>query len=83
VTFGGVSGFDAHRRGGGCLPPGGLGYVVRDDVWRMPVTLERLAQLAALRVTPRAADGPAGIVGTSEPSKINNGDLALTLWGES
>lgn len=35
-TFGGVSGFDQHRRAGGCLPPAELGHSNRRGVWRRP-----------------------------------------------
>jgi len=34
VTFGGVAGFDSHRRNGQCLDPANLGMVDRDGVWR-------------------------------------------------
>ena len=37
-TWGGVTGFDAHRRDGVCLDPATLGYVERDGVWRTPMT---------------------------------------------
>jgi hypothetical protein len=37
VTFGGITGFDRHRRGGECLNPRGLGFVCdRNGVWRFP-----------------------------------------------
>lgn len=36
-TFGGVSGFDGHRRNGQCLDPQTLGMAVRDDIWRTPM----------------------------------------------
>lgn len=44
-TFGGVTGFDAHRKDGHCLNPADLGYVERDGVWRLPMSdavLQRL-----------------------------------------
>ena len=56
MTFGGLKGFDAHRRGGVCASPAVLGFVERSGVWRAPIGEVRLAQLAALRVTPRAVE---------------------------
>lgn len=35
-TWGGISGFDAHRRGGECVDPAGKGYVEIKGVWRQP-----------------------------------------------
>lgn len=37
-TFGSVSGFDRHRRGGACLDPAGLGMVETRGVWRTPMS---------------------------------------------
>jgi hypothetical protein len=37
-TFGGVSGFDRHRRNGECLDPAELGMVERGGVWRFPLS---------------------------------------------
>lgn len=39
-NFGGISGFDAHRRGGQCLDPEKLGMSKKDRVW---VTESRFA----------------------------------------
>ncbi|MFI2663379.1 FDXHR family putative zinc-binding protein [Micromonospora carbonacea] len=47
-TFGGVTGFDSHRRDGTCLDPATLGFVQRDGVWRAPMSddaRERFARL--------------------------------------
>jgi hypothetical protein len=38
LTFGGVTGFDAHRKDGACSDPSALGYVERDAVWRTPMS---------------------------------------------
>lgn len=48
-TFGGVTGFDAHRREGQCIDPAKAGYIETDGLWRLPMTAERAEQLAALR----------------------------------
>lgn len=37
-TFGGVRGFDLHRRGGVCNPPASVGLADRDGVWRSPMS---------------------------------------------
>lgn len=47
-TFGGVGGFDRHRRDGQCLDPATLGYVERDGIWRLPLTEEDAARLGGL-----------------------------------
>lgn len=49
TTFGGVSGFDRHRRGGECLAPAGLGFVERDRVWRAPLDEGGRERLASVR----------------------------------
>lgn len=36
-TFGGVSGFDRHRRDGRCLDPAPLGYTEIRGIWRQPL----------------------------------------------
>jgi len=44
-TFGGVKGFDAHRKDGNCLDPAMLGMVRNDaGVWRTPMTDEDRAR---------------------------------------
>ena len=35
-TFGGVTGFDTHRKDGVCLDPELKGYVLVKDIWRLP-----------------------------------------------
>lgn len=52
ATFGGVVGFDRHRRGGVCLDPARLGMVNRDGIWR-----EELTEAARDRLRGRATDG--------------------------
>jgi hypothetical protein len=46
-TFGGVTGFDHHRKFGECVEP--KGYIETDGIWRLPMTAERSAQLDRLR----------------------------------
>lgn len=47
-TFGGVTGFDDHRRGGQCLDPASIGLEERDagagqpGVWRRPMPADVL-----------------------------------------
>lgn len=51
-VFGGVAGFDAHRRNGTCVHPVELGMVERDGVWRKPMTQaarERLNDIDSVR----------------------------------
>ena len=53
-TFGGVTGFDRHRRGGGCVgDPAGLGYELVKGVWRQPMSAEELAR----RIARAASEG--------------------------
>lgn len=54
-TFGGVGGFDRHRRDGQCLDPATLGYVERDGIWRAPLSEEGAARLRGLAVGPLTA----------------------------
>lgn len=35
-TFGGITGFDAHRKNGMCLDPAAKGYVEVKGIWRRP-----------------------------------------------
>lgn len=49
LTFGGVSGFDAHRRNGECVDPATLGMVERDGIWRKPMSAEAAARFDSLR----------------------------------
>lgn len=46
-TFGGVRGFDRHRRNGRCLDPGQFGYVERDGIWREPMDHQKVATFRA------------------------------------
>lgn len=48
-SWGGVSGFDAHRKDGRCLDPASLGYVERDGVWRTPISDAARERLQSLR----------------------------------
>lgn len=48
-TFGGVRGFDDHRRDGQCIDPSTLGMVEGDaGVWRVPLSEAAAARLTAL-----------------------------------
>lgn len=38
MTFGGVTGFDKHRKDGRCLDPADIGFEERDLVWREPMS---------------------------------------------
>lgn len=55
LTFGGVTGFDAHRRDGRCLDPAQLGYVESAGVWRRPMTDDAMAR-AQFRARRRATN---------------------------
>lgn len=44
-SWGGISGFDRHRRNGLCLDPAGLGYDLVKGIWRQPMSREQLARL--------------------------------------
>lgn len=55
-TFGGVYGFDSHRRNGRCIDPEGLPMVERDGIWRALMTPAKQAQLAALAASRVAPD---------------------------
>lgn len=49
-TFGGVRGFDDHRRDGQCLNPADLGMTRGDaGIWRVPMTDADAARLTAHR----------------------------------
>lgn len=74
VTFGGVTGFDRHRRDGQCLTPAEIGYADNGSgVYRAPMSdsgRERLAALEASRVDgdsrllrePCTDECPCGVV---------------------
>lgn len=47
-TFGGVTGFDRHRRNGACIDPATVGYELVVDVWRLPMPADELARRKAL-----------------------------------
>lgn len=54
-TFGGVGGFDRHRRDGQCHDPAGLGMVERDGIWREPLSEADAARLDGLSKERRTA----------------------------
>ena len=76
TTFGGITGFDAHRKGGLCLDPAAKGYVETRGIWRLPMPETELDRRRALRPIDDATDGPEHVGGTTQPSKINSPDLA-------
>lgn len=49
VTFGGVTGFDQHRRSGSCVDPQELGFLEKSGVWRYPPSERFAKHLAALK----------------------------------
>ena len=72
VTFGGITGFDRHRRHGQCLTPEAIGHTDNGrGVYRLPMTEARAAQLAAMRTdapsgshrTPQTAEQASGVHG--------------------
>ncbi len=44
ATFGGVTGFDDHRRGGVCGDPQAVGYELVREIWRRPMSSDELAR---------------------------------------
>jgi hypothetical protein len=52
ATFGGVYGFDRHRRDGHCVAPETVGMKLRDGVWRMPISQADHDRLTAMRRRP-------------------------------
>lgn len=57
-TFGGVTGFDAHRRDGECINPTTLGMVLSDlGVWRTPMPDEARERLREGHSGPQEAQG--------------------------
>lgn len=76
VTFGGVTGFDAHRRAGQCRPPDEVGYT--DDgtgVFRAPLPADAKVRLTkAWRA--QAAEKGSGVHGCTP--RPENADLAPT-----
>ena len=75
-TFGGITGFDAHRTNGACLHPGAKGYVETKGIWRLPMPETELERRRGLHPIDGATDGLEGVEGRSAPPKIHNTDLA-------
>ena len=48
-TWGGVGGFDAHRKNGQCVDPATLGYIETDRVWRTPMSEDARQRLIQIR----------------------------------
>ena len=59
-TFGGVTGFDGHRKEGRCLDPATLGMELRGQIWKRPMDENARLRMAALAVA-----GPEPVPGTS------------------
>jgi len=63
-TFRNITGFDAHRRGGACIPPEDLGFIERDGIWATPEGHTRREALARVLATNtgrrKAAAGTSG-----------------------
>lgn len=69
TTFGGISGFDRHRRDGQCLTPEAIGYTPNAaGVYRAPMSEAGRARLAALS-TPQTAEN-AELVRASTPEEL-------------
>lgn len=43
-TFGGVTGFDQHRKGGTCVDLAKFGYELMGGIWRRPMSPEQIAR---------------------------------------
>lgn len=85
VTFGGVGGFDRHRRDGECLTPAKIGYTADSrGVYRAPLSDTDRERLAAMRgrntdapsactVSPQTAQTVSGVglatIADSEPAE--------------
>lgn len=51
-TFGGATGFDAHRKDGHCIDPTTLGMTLTDTgIWRTPMSDDAKARLTAINQT--------------------------------
>lgn len=65
TTFGGITGFDRHRRNGQCIPPETFGYTQDDrGVYRAPVSETEKARLAELREAQANENAPGVPVAT-------------------
>lgn len=61
-TFGSVSGFDRHRRGGECLDPATLAmHRDRNGIWRMDGQRSDLYADSRSQGTPQTAESPPGV----------------------
>ena len=66
-TFGGVTGFDAHRSAGDCLDPSTKGYVETKGIWRLPIDEVELERRRGLRTSGDATDDPESLRSSSPP----------------
>jgi len=57
TTFGGVTGFDRHRRNGQCLDPATLGFMPRAGIWRAPQTPDQAVRLTRMHAERRNRRG--------------------------
>lgn len=57
-TFGGVTGFDAHRINGECRDPATRGYVLNGGIWRTPMDPAYLDRLSAPSIPSESRSNP-------------------------
>ena len=70
LTFGGVRGFDRHRRRGVCVAPDVLGYTNNGSgVYRMPIDDAGRQRLARPRGPQTAETGPGVVQGATPKSE--------------
>ena len=78
-TFGSVSGFDRHRRGGECVDPATIGELRLTDrgLWRFEGGQNRADAHSALRIQPESAE-TGSLVGRDTPATF---EAAQTISG--
>lgn len=70
ITFGGITGFDRHRRDGQCLTPEAIGYTRSPTgVYRAPMSEAGKARLDALSAPQADENGPLVGQDTPEPQE--------------
>lgn len=80
-TFGGVSGFDMHRRNGWCIDPTKFGIVERDGLWRTPeghdrreLDASRLAEWRSQRSVANVEPQTASVGSTTQDVLWSDGE---------
>lgn len=76
-TFGGVSGFDMHRRDGACVDPRKFGIVERDGLWRTPEGHDR-REMDAWRLAEWRSQRP--LVSAEPQTAPMGGSVQGALW---